>query len=260
MPATTWYTGVYDSRYTGTSNTYFIRTAVPSTMTSTSTIDWQATTSTATIDTMAWTVTVTDGTVTRVQQQEDNVVSCELWTDGNWVPMRREMEAQAAQFAREMDQEQRRRRPMAPEREAAAQRIAALEAHAAREQAWERGRERVQQQQRKERRANRRALALLLTALSVEQRVTFRKHGWFYAIGGHTGMPYRIKQGIVANVEVLHQNRVIHRLCGHPEIVCPVYDVMVAQLMHLQDARGEQEFLAKANRHEVLRSNEALAA
>ncbi|MGH7461883.1 MAG: hypothetical protein ACREMA_12785, partial [Longimicrobiales bacterium] len=52
---------------------------------------------------------------------------------------------------------------------------------------------------------------------------------------------------------------VMYRLCAHPAGDIPVYDVMAAQMLHLQDAATEQRFLQHANVHPAL-SEEGLRA
>lgn len=241
MPATTtgWYDGVEANCWmTATTSTVFVRTVVTSA--TTITFDWTATTAAA-IDTESWLVTVTDGTVTRVEQQRR---ARDEWVEHSFQQLQR-MAERAAQQA--LGQDQRRRR-MTANQFAAQRRMEELERHARQQEA----REQQRQRQQALRRAERRALVLLLTALSAEQRAEFRQHGYFHAIGGHTGTRYRIRKGRVGNIDVLHRQRLVHRLCCHPEAACPDYDVMVAQLLHLQDAACEPLFVARANIHPLL--------
>jgi hypothetical protein len=103
---------------------------------------------------------------------------------------------------------------------------------------------------RRERRAKRRALSLLMHLLTQSQRQEFRQLGHFYVIGGASGTRYRIRPGTFANIDVLYPSgRVKHRLCAHPAGDVPVYDVMAAQMLHLQDPVCEQRFLRQANVH-----------
>lgn len=96
-------------------------------------------------------------------------------------------------------------------------------------------------------RARRKSLALLLRLMSPEQRQQFRQSGSFYVVGGSTGVLYRIRSGKIANIDVLRdESRVKWRLCAHPKGV-PMYDVMAAQLLHLQDPLTEKRFLRHAN-------------
>ncbi|MGE5650395.1 MAG: hypothetical protein ACM34A_09370, partial [Bacillota bacterium] len=56
-----------------------------------------------------------------------------------------------------------------------------------------------------------------------------------------------------ANIDVLTpEGRVRHRLCAHPAGDVPVFDVMAAQMLHLQDPGSEQRFLRRANVHPPL--------
>jgi hypothetical protein len=100
---------------------------------------------------------------------------------------------------------------------------------------------------RKECRARRKSLALLLGLMSAEQRQQFRQSGSFYVVGGSSGDLYRIRSGTIANIDVLrNESKVKWRLCVHPKGV-PMYDVMAAQLLHLQDPLTEKRFLRHAN-------------
>jgi hypothetical protein len=110
-----------------------------------------------------------------------------------------------------------------------------------------------QEAMRKDRRAKRRALVLMMRVLSPEQRKEFREFGYFHVTGGRSGDRYRIREDRIANIDVLRgDGRVRHRLCVHPTGGVPVYDVMAAQLLHLQDPATEQRFLRQANVHPSL--------
>jgi len=99
------------------------------------------------------------------------------------------------------------------------------------------------------RRARRRALVLLLRQLNPEQRQEFRLHRHFHLLGGISGTRYRIRHELIANIDVLDRdNTVTHRLCIHL-IDVPLYDMMAAQLLHLQDPEMERPFLQLANIH-----------
>ncbi|HEX7635429.1 MAG TPA: hypothetical protein VF427_09145 [Noviherbaspirillum sp.] len=119
---------------------------------------------------------------------------------------------------------------------------------------------------RRDRRAKRRALTLLMRLMNPEQREEFRTFRHFHVIGGGSGIRYRIRVAPFANVDVLrHDGKVRHRLCAFPAGDVPVYDVMAAQMLHLQDPIGEQRFLQRANIHPALteervRSNSMWAA
>jgi hypothetical protein len=111
----------------------------------------------------------------------------------------------------------------------------------------------MQEEMRKDRRAKRKALSLLMRQLNPEQRQEFRKFRYFHVIGGSSGNRYRIRVATFANIDALCANgRVKHRLCAHPAGDVPVYDVMAAQLLHLQDPAAEQRFLQRANAHPAL--------
>lgn len=102
----------------------------------------------------------------------------------------------------------------------------------------------------RERRAKRRSLSLLMRLLSPQQRQEFRQFGHFHVNGGASGNRYRIRPGTFANIDVLYPSgRVKHRLCAHPAGDVPVYDVMAAQMLHLQDPQSEPRFLRQANVH-----------
>lgn len=106
---------------------------------------------------------------------------------------------------------------------------------------------------RKERRAKRKALLLLLKQLNPEQRQEFRKYRHFHVIGGSSGDRYRIRVDMIANIDVLRDDgKAKYRLCVRPVDDVPMYDVMAAQLLHLQDPRTEPRFLQQANIHSTL--------
>lgn len=101
---------------------------------------------------------------------------------------------------------------------------------------------------REEPRANRRALGLLLKLLNPEQREEFRQSGHFHVVGGKSHAHYRIRPDRVANIDVLGDDgTVLYRLCVAPAGAVPVYDVMAAQMLHLQDPTAEERFLQMAN-------------
>jgi len=106
---------------------------------------------------------------------------------------------------------------------------------------------------RNDRRAKRRALGLLMGLLNDEQRQEFCTYRHFHVVGGLSGNRYRIRVAAFANIDVLGFNEsVMYRLCAHPAGDIPVYDVMAAQMLHLQDAATEQRFLQHANVHPAL--------
>lgn len=106
---------------------------------------------------------------------------------------------------------------------------------------------------RRDRRAKRRSLTLLMRLLNPEQRQEFRTFRHFHVVGGSSGIRYRIRVAPFANIDVLRADgKVRHRLCAFPAGDVPVYDVMAAQMLHLQDPVGEQRFLQRANIHPAL--------
>jgi hypothetical protein len=128
--------------------------------------------------------------------------------------------------------------------------------HDAHVMAWERHTKRLA-----DRRAGRRALATLLRCLDSHQRELFRECGYFAVIGGKTGQVYRVRQGTIGNIDVMDMKKtgkVKHRLCAHPKSPVPVYDVMLAQALHL--SANEEEFLKRANKHPAPLDEAALAA
>jgi hypothetical protein len=105
-----------------------------------------------------------------------------------------------------------------------------------------------QEAMRKERRAQRRSLVLMVKLLTPEQRREFRMSQHFHVTGGSTGCIYRIRTGRTANIDVLREDgRLRYRLCVVPVGGVPVYDVMAAQMLHLQDPHTEETLLMTAN-------------
>jgi hypothetical protein len=101
---------------------------------------------------------------------------------------------------------------------------------------------------RRDRRARRRALTLLLKLMSPEQREEFRVSRHFHVTGGSSRHRYRIRVDKIANIDVLGDDgKVKYRLCVLPAGSVPVYDVMAAQLLHLQDPATEERLLRQAN-------------
>jgi hypothetical protein len=101
--------------------------------------------------------------------------------------------------------------------------------------------------------AEKRSLSLLLNLLSDEQRVEFQSHGYFHVTGGSSGERYRIRRDSAVNIDVLGKDGSARiYLCGRPIGNLPMYDVMAAQLLYLQDRESETRFLEQANRHATL--------
>lgn len=102
-------------------------------------------------------------------------------------------------------------------------------------------------------RAQQRALSLLLNLLNDEQRDEFQTKGFFHATGGSSGDRYRIRVDSAVNIDVLGRDGTVrHHLCARPIGNIPMYDVMAAQLLYLQDRESEPLFLDHANRHATL--------
>lgn len=101
-------------------------------------------------------------------------------------------------------------------------------------------------------RAKRRAQSLFLSHLTDEQRREFDTHNHI-TIRTPSGRVVRINHGMVGNVDVFDVagRRKTMRLCAHPDGV-PVFDTMLAQLLHLRDPELEQEFFRIANRLPVI--------
>jgi hypothetical protein len=99
--------------------------------------------------------------------------------------------------------------------------------------------------------AKARARELLLDSLTPEQRAMFELQGWFIVWGGKSGRKYRIRgnrESVVANIDVMDQDWVTQRLCGHcPPGQVPFADQLLAQKLMLEFA--EEDFLRIANRH-----------
>jgi hypothetical protein len=96
--------------------------------------------------------------------------------------------------------------------------------------------------------ANERAIALLKTCLTPEQREDYEKHQFFDVIGSDTGRLYRIKYGTQSNIIEIDKRRA-RRICGWcflPEGGLAAGDVMLAQKIALENE--ELETLAVANR------------
>ncbi|TFW10312.1 hypothetical protein E4K72_01570 [Oxalobacteraceae bacterium OM1] len=102
-------------------------------------------------------------------------------------------------------------------------------------------------------RAKRRSLGLMLSLLTPEQREEFRTRRYFHVIGGSSGTRYRITVAPFANIDIIGPTgRPMYRLCAHPGGDVPVYDIMAAQMLHLQDPATEMAFLRRANVHALV--------
>lgn len=93
-----------------------------------------------------------------------------------------------------------------------------------------------------------RAEALLISALTVEQKEEYAKDKSFTLWAA--GKRYRIKKGRSFNVEELNSDGLkIATLCAHPRDNVPDHDTMLAQKLMLETA--PEEFLRLANRSVV---------
>ncbi len=115
---------------------------------------------------------------------------------------------------------------------------------------WERRRQEQEEAQEryraKQEEASRHANELLLALLSDEQAVTWQEHHWFDVHGGRTGRRYRIRHGIVHNVNLMSEyaDEAEVNYCAHPPGV-PAEDVCLAQMFLL--VTDEDAFLRVAN-------------
>ena len=100
--------------------------------------------------------------------------------------------------------------------------------------------------------ARRKAKILLLEHLDMEQFKDFQKEGFFF-VKSPSGRLYRIREGRSINIDLMKDNsrsEVEKRLCGHPEIMCPNEDTMLAQKIYLE--KLENDFLGIARTYEPL--------
>jgi hypothetical protein len=117
-------------------------------------------------------------------------------------------------------------------------------------QAAQRTREKLERDVMQEHRAEQKALSLLLNLLNQEQRHEFQTYGYFHVTGAISGDRYRIRDDSAVNIDVVGENGTVrYRLCARPAGAIPVYDVMAAQLLYLQDSAAEKRFLNQAKRH-----------
>ena len=108
------------------------------------------------------------------------------------------------------------------------------------------------EKQKKQLEARRKAKILLLEHLDMEQFKDFQKEGFFF-VKSPSGRLYRIREGRSINIDLMKDNsrsEVEKRLCGHPEIMCPNEDTMLAQKIYLE--KLEKDFLGIARTYEPL--------
>ena len=108
------------------------------------------------------------------------------------------------------------------------------------------------EKQKKQLEARRKAKILLLEHLDMEQFKDFQKEGFFF-VKSPSGRLYRIREGRSINIDLMKDNsrsEVEKRLCGHPEIMCPNEDTMLAQKIYLE--KLENNFLGIARTYEPL--------
>jgi hypothetical protein len=108
------------------------------------------------------------------------------------------------------------------------------------------------EKQQKQLEARRKAKILLLENLDTEQFKDFQKEGFFF-VKSPSGRLYRIREGRSINIDLMKDNsrsEVEKRLCGHPLIMCPNEDTMLAQKIYLE--KLENDFLGIARSYEPL--------
>ncbi|WP_420473745.1 hypothetical protein [Noviherbaspirillum sp. ST9] len=107
----------------------------------------------------------------------------------------------------------------------------------------------AERQRKAAKRSERRALVFLARQLNEVQRSEFRTFRYFHVTGGKSGDRYLIRPDKAANIDVLlADGRTKHRLCASP-VGVPLYAMMAAQLLYLQDPESEQRFLRRAKVH-----------
>lgn len=92
--------------------------------------------------------------------------------------------------------------------------------------------------------ARHRAEKLLQEALSEQQRLELREHGYFTVhalpVGGQPGRAYRIRRGRERNIDKLSPaGLIIGQLCIHPVAAVPDADTMLAQKLWLESRESE---------------------
>jgi hypothetical protein len=101
-----------------------------------------------------------------------------------------------------------------------------------------------------ERQADGKARALLESVLHWDDLAAFKRHGHL-VVHGRSGRRYRLRQGRVANIDVIGRDgRILHRLCAHPDRTMPALDIMLAQKLWLET--DEAEFVSRANVHGLI--------
>lgn len=119
--------------------------------------------------------------------------------------------------------------------------------------ALQRNEQRMSEQTLELHHAKGRALGLLISLLSPDQYQEFQLCRHFHVIGGSTGTRYRIRVASFANIDVLDSvGKPMYRLCALPAGNIPVYDVMAAQMLFLQNSTTEEYFLQKAKVYTAL--------
>jgi hypothetical protein len=100
------------------------------------------------------------------------------------------------------------------------------------------------------REAEGKARALLESVLNPDELTAFKRDGHLI-VHGRSGRRYRLRQGRVANIDVIHRDgRILHRLCAHPDRTMPALDIMLAQKLWLET--DEHEFVSRANVHGLI--------
>lgn len=117
-----------------------------------------------------------------------------------------------------------------------------------REAREERARIEAAEREKEREAAQERARQALIDHLTDKQLEVFERNHSVPVTAFKSGNKYLIEKGRSGNVRVLDKDgRTRERLCFHPRILCPDYDVMLMQKLMLESA--EEEALRVANRH-----------
>jgi hypothetical protein len=81
---------------------------------------------------------------------------------------------------------------------------------------------------------------LLVSNLNKVQRIQYEKFGWFF-VESESGKKYRIRKGRQINIDVFENDKIVKRICAHPQVDCPDQDTMLIQKIMLE--HQEKEFL-----------------
>lgn len=106
---------------------------------------------------------------------------------------------------------------------------------------------RAQEAKRERAAASARARELLFDNLTDQQRSDLKRDGFFFVPSKKAGRKYRLRKGRAGNVDVIQNERILHRLCAHPQLYVPDDDTRLAQKLMIE--HQEDEFLRLANVH-----------